>query len=310
MIAVSSRSLCNHRLIVKDRGGFHGKLARAQIGGISISHLSYGAELEVYSDGMGDDLFFMEVPLSGESVTRLGTAKVMGNASTGCIMSPQAAFSSTWTADCTKLLFKISRTKAEQHLRSLTGADLRKPLLFEMEMRFGSDMVRPLRGLIDVLLAETGISDAQGYRAPVHQRLEDAFLTALLWTQPHNYSGQLAKIKKPTAVPWYVRRAENYIKSQSSRQLSLDEIAAHVGVSARTLQIGFRAFRGVSPMLYLRNYRLDQVMSSLEHASGTAKIGDFARSAGFVDMSKFARAYRLRFGRTPRETMRSRSITV
>ncbi|WP_194482193.1 AraC family transcriptional regulator [Bradyrhizobium sp. CCBAU 53338] len=307
MISISSRSLSAHRLILKDRHAFNGRLSRAQIGAISINHLSYGTELEVRAESMGDDLFFIEVPLSGESVTSLGVAKVIGNASTGCILSPDTAFSSIWSADCTKLLIKIGRVKAEQHLRSLTGADLRKPLRFDMEMHFGSDAVRPLRGLIDVLLAEAAVSESQCDRAPFHRCLETAFLTALIWTQPHNYSSQLERLRKPAAVPWYVRRAESYIKVHSSRQLSLDEIAADVGVSARTLQIGFRQFRGVSPMAYLRNYRLDQVMMRLEHANGKAKVCDFARSAGFVDMSKFARAYRIRFGCGPRETLRNRA---
>jgi transcriptional regulator GlxA family with amidase domain len=73
------------------------------------------------------------------------------------------------------------------------------------------------------------------------------------------------------------------------------------GVSARTLQMGFRETVGLPPMKYLRNVRLDRVYAEL--MMGTAdSVTDVASRWNFFHLSRFAHQYRERFGVLPSET--------
>ncbi|MGW1420785.1 AraC family transcriptional regulator [Bradyrhizobium sp. TM239] len=303
MVSMTSRLLSPHKLLVRDRGAFGGRLVQSQFASLSLSHLVYGTELEVRAESMGDDVFLLAVLLSGESVTRQGGQHVVTNCDVGCILTPNTSFSTEWSPDCSKILIKVDRRRAERELSRLIGQDLRRPLRFEMEVAFGSDHIRTLRTLVDVMRAEASASVIGPERLPIHRSLEAAFVSTLLLSQPHNYS-DILNHRRSAAVPWYIRRAEEFIKRHSSRPVSLTEITNAAGVSARSLQVGFQKFRGVSPMEFLRDYRLDQVRNEIEAAGGKGLVREFACAAGFTNMSKFARSYRARFGQTPRETLR------
>lgn len=302
-VSVTSRLLCSHRLIIERRNTFEASLVRTELAGISFNKLIYGAELEVRAACMGNDVFLLEVPLSGVSVTRLGTKKVVTDKRVGCLFSPSAPFSSEWSADCSKILVTIDRDRVEKQLSRLIGQTPWRPLAFDMEVPFFSEAARALRGLIDVMITEAEVLSCRPERSFLHSSLEASFLSALLLSQPHNYTDLLSNPRRSAAIPWYIRRAEDFVRRNSTRQISLTEIATSVGVSPRTLQIGFQKFRGFSPMKILRDYRLDQVNRLLEEAGGKGHVAEFARATGFTDMSKFARTFRNRFGCTPRQAL-------
>lgn len=304
MVSVTSRLLTKHRLIVERRSAFEGKLVRTELAGISFNQLIYGTELEVCVDGIGPDKFLLEVPLSGVSVTRSGSRKVVSDKRVGCILSSNSPFSSEWSPDCQKILITIDRNKVEKQLSCLIGQALWRPLIFDMEVRFFSGTAHTLRGLIDIMIAEAGMLSSQPERSSLHHALEASFLSALLLNQPHNYSDALRNPQRSAAAPWYIRRTEEFIRQHAGEKVSLTEIADSVGVHPRTLQLGFQKFRGVSPMEYLRDCRLERVNELIEAAGGKGKVGEFARAVGFRDMSKFARAYRNRFGCAPRQAWR------
>jgi transcriptional regulator GlxA family with amidase domain len=67
------------------------------------------------------------------------------------------------------------------------------------------------------------------------QQLEQMVMTGFLLAHTHNHSGALLRPQSP-AAPYYVRRAEAYIEAHFRDPLSLADIAAHAGVSARSLQ--------------------------------------------------------------------------
>ena len=78
-----------------------------------------------------------------------------------------------------------------------------------------------------------------------------------------------------------------------------------VAVSARSLQDGFQRSIGVPPMRYLRNVRLDRVHDDLLAAGpDEATVSQVAGRWGFLHLSRFAAAYRERFGQSPSQTLR------
>jgi transcriptional regulator GlxA family with amidase domain len=85
----------------------------------------------------------------------------------------------------------------------------------------------------------------------------------------------------------------------------LDALAQVAGVSKRTLQEGFRRFRGKPPNQISRDLRLDLARGALiQH--GPENVTEVALDYGFTHLGRFAEAYAARFGECPSETLRRR----
>ncbi|MBB93309.1 MAG: AraC family transcriptional regulator [Rhodobacteraceae bacterium] len=104
------------------------------------------------------------------------------------------------------------------------------------------------------------------------------------------------------AAPGYVRRAEQILEAEAREAPTIGEVAARVGVSARTLSGGFRRFRGVSPREFLAARRLDGLKAELETEAEGRTVSDIASGWGFVNFGALAGRYRARFGELPSQT--------
>lgn len=108
-----------------------------------------------------------------------------------------------------------------------------------------------------------------------------------------------------TAVPFYVRRAESYMRDHLQQPLTVHGIAEFVGVSPRTLQYGFKAYRHTTPMEFLRTVRLSVAREALVKARSTGrKVSEIAELCGYVSLSHFSRDYRAWFDESPSDTIR------
>ena len=99
-------------------------------------------------------------------------------------------------------------------------------------------------------------------------------------------------------------RAEELIRSHPERPITVGDLIATSGVSARTLFEGFRRFRGTTPMALLRTVRLERVRAELETVPPSENIAGIAFKWGIVHLGRFARDYRRRFGELPSHTLR------
>lgn len=148
----------------------------------------------------------------------------------------------------------------------------------------------------------------QGASAFSHTRavgsVEQALQRLLLAAVPHNHS-ELFDTPAAAPAPYYVRRVEEFIRHHASDPITLDEMIAVSGVSARSLHTGFRRFRGTTPMAYLKNCRLSLAHRQLQSAAECGlTVTEVALSCGFTHLSKFARDYTDRFGQRPSETLK------
>jgi len=109
----------------------------------------------------------------------------------------------------------------------------------------------------------------------------------------------------PSIAPYYVKRAEDFIRRNAHLPLTISTIAKEIGISARSLQRSFRDFREITPMQYLKHTRLNYVhdeLSSNHHRKIT--IADIALRWGFHHLGHFASHYKRMFGETPVQTLR------
>ena len=103
-----------------------------------------------------------------------------------------------------------------------------------------------------------------------------------------------------------MRHAAAYIHDHSGEAIDLDDLVRAGGVSKRSLHAGFRKYYGVPPMAYLRNVRLDLARLRLKQLGpGDVAVTEIALECGFTHLSKFAAAYKDRFGELPSVTLRN-----
>jgi AraC-like DNA-binding protein len=131
--------------------------------------------------------------------------------------------------------------------------------------------------------------------AAIHQRISENLLnlvaTALMSvddTMPISAAQTLARVKL-------------WIEAHLGEALSAERIAGACKISVRHLNRLF-AGEGTSLMAHVWERRLRRCHRELTSpTTRRSSIGEIAFAAGFLDLSHFSRAYRTRFGCTPRE---------
>lgn len=101
-----------------------------------------------------------------------------------------------------------------------------------------------------------------------------------------------------------IKKAIGYIRAESHRDLSLDEVAMRVGLSKFYFAREFRRITGYTFVSYLNRIRCEKAKKLL--AQGQMTVGEVARSCGFANQSYFSRTFLRLVGELP-TAYRSRS---
>lgn len=103
-----------------------------------------------------------------------------------------------------------------------------------------------------------------------------------------------------------MQRVHAFIEAQGPQPITLSEICAAGGCSAKTLELLFLERLGQTPNRYLRRRRLWAAHRALRAAPpGSTTVTDVALSCGFWELGRFAAAYRAAFDQSPSATLRS-----
>ena len=107
-------------------------------------------------------------------------------------------------------------------------------------------------------------------------------------------------------MPPILRDAVAFIQENADADIGLEDIAAAVNVSPRSVQYAFRRNLGTTPLEYLRRVRLDRAHRDLKaadpaHDTVTAIAGRW----GFSHAGRFSLAYKAMFGNAPSDTLRT-----
>lgn len=113
-------------------------------------------------------------------------------------------------------------------------------------------------------------------------------------------SGPPATTSPRPLEPFFLKRADRYIVEHIVEPITVGMLADYCRVSMRTLQKAFIDFRGLTPVAYTRNLRLDHAHRAL--AAQAASVGEVAARFGFGSPTTFALEYRKRFGVAPSRT--------
>ena len=90
-----------------------------------------------------------------------------------------------------------------------------------------------------------------------------------------------------------------FIQEHYAEQISREEMASNVGVSARHLTRCFHQETGISLITYLNRYRVKQAKHLLQ--AGDRNITEVAEAVGFSSSNYFTDAFRRETGMSPRD---------
>ncbi|MCK6395412.1 AraC family transcriptional regulator [Zoogloea sp.] len=296
---------CDHRLSLTDRTSqldYRHRYFRTPA--MSFSVIRYGAGVRVAPQAL-ESFFLIQLPLKGGDRIESAKESLLSQPGRGTIHCPGESFSMNWSADCAKLAVRIERDAMERHAAALLGRPLPQRLHFaaEMDTRKGSGLAWE-RTIRQLLRSVQQTPELVGH--PLMQaQFEQLVMSGLLIWQCNTLSNCLGQ---PTAnvQPRHLKLAEDYMRAHLDAPITNEELAALTGISLRTLYNSFRKFRGVSPMRYLRDLRMDKVREALLDADGIHNVTTVATQWGFFELGRFAAEYRRRYGESPSDTLRRR----
>lgn len=101
-----------------------------------------------------------------------------------------------------------------------------------------------------------------------------------------------------------LRRALAHMRAHLVEPVSIPEVAHASGVSVRGLQMIFGRQLGVSPLLHLRQLRLEAAREELvRQASRGVTVAEIAHAYGYANTGRFSTHYRNEFGESPAVTL-------
>lgn len=193
---------------------------------------------------------------------------------------------------------RLDAHKLETLCSRWLGRPLNEPLRFELRP-FSGLVARTWQNTLDYLTSWN--SEAISMAPTAKAALDEFLLTLLLHHHPHSYSSELSQ-GVPPAIPGVIRKAERFMIDNASTEIAMSDVAAHLGISVRSLQGGFRQWRGITPGNFLRQVRLQLVRDELLKTDLPGNITRVALRYGFSHMGRFSAQYRSVFGELPSET--------
>lgn len=271
------------------------------IGSMIISRFSYGIPVRLKDFGMDAGVGMVLTTLRGHArhwqdssrsaETRCGESFVVDNT--------QVDYLADFDPRHLQLNVTFSHAYLAQLYTQLTGYPAPQSL-WEQKVKFADDN-RSWSSLLEYVLKMACANPERVRQGLLAKHLEEMLGTNILlqWSAAcgldiHNPPHQV--------TPGYVIKAEAYMREHAPKAPTLTEIAAAVGVSGRALHKGFKNYRNTTPMRYLRDLRLDGVRRELQGAAAHISVAEIAYAWGYLNLGRFALAYRKRFGELPSQT--------
>ncbi len=124
---------------------------------------------------------------------------------------------------------------------------------------------------------------------------------------------QLSEAAPPTLVPrrslrlqGRLEEARSILRQRMKCPPSLHDLSREVAMSVTVLKTSFHEVFGETVFTYLRNLRLDRAREML--LEDRASVKEISWAVGYASLSHFARAFRERFGASPRDWTQPRIL--
>ncbi|BBH70998.1 AraC family transcriptional regulator [Actinoplanes sp. OR16] len=271
---------------------------------VTVGDLQFGMDVAVRAGELG--AYHVNMPLTGRMVFRQGNDDVtLATPESAGVYRPTGdTVVDHWAGDCRIVAVKIARAELENQLARILDAPIRGPI----DLDPGLDLTRGagaawgrLARMIAADTSEAGLT----LHPVVGARLRETLVSGLLTATGHRYRDAMERHRPALAAPGAIRRVVEAMRAQPGRPFTVADLAGIAGVGVRSLQQSFQRYVGMPPMTYLRQLRLGLVHDELRQALPGTTVAQVAYRYGFTHPSRFAAAYRQRYGAAPSDTLRS-----
>jgi AraC-like DNA-binding protein len=288
----------SHDLVMpREEAGLRMRHEAVKAGRVSLHWLKYGAPVTMTAPEMGRFYLFQFVLGGACEIRHRGRTQVVDGGKS-YVVHPSEPLAKTWDSDCRQLIVKVDRDRFERFASREIGVDVAGRLDFDFDIvpveigpRALIEMANAVRD--DAVDARNSLSHPR-----VATHLDTTMMALMLAAFPHRFRDLYDRGAAPCA-PYYVHRAEDYIRAHLRGPISVEDLVAASDVSVRSLFNGFRRFRGLAPMAYVKALRLELAHDELQRADPARSVTEIALACGFTHMSKFARDFAARFGERP-----------
>lgn len=248
------------------------------------------------------DYYYLKLVLSGRCELAMGDEITVVSEGEASVVNPFGSLKVLWNGLCEQVMIRMDRNALEQTLSEELDIEINDPIRFA-SIAVSAEASRPVSALVDLLRRDAdGASVFGTWR--LGRQFERLVHLAALQCFPNNYSELLRRATSMVA-PYYVRKAEEYLRDHLREDVTIEDLARVTRVSTRSLFYGFRRWRDTTPMAYLKKLRLDVARETLRSAARTgASVTDVATAVGFFHLSRFSSEYKARFGEPPSVTLR------
>ncbi len=268
-----------------------------------MAYTMYDGEARIFVPDMSH-IYLCEINLNGSSHVGQKKAETPFSAGQIYMINANRPHSKRWESDGHQMMIKIHQTDMEAAIERTTGMPMRDPVIFSNAPQNIAGKSATLAQMVD-LFSKDIETDQSFFASRSGGSAEELLIDLILEAIPNNYSHHLEN-PEPKIRPRHVRHAAEYIHTMAAEKISFDDLVTASGVSPRSLHAGFKKYYDVSPMAYLRNVRLDLARFELKQkSSASTSVTEVAMNCGFSHLSKFASAYKERFGELPSETLRN-----
>jgi len=266
------------------------------------SSVGYLASNARFRDRIGptESAFCLLLAFEGSGEHSVGTQRFPLTAATGAMHSAGHPVEVTTAGASGMLSVSLKKRAIVTELENQLGRGIQAPVEFAPSLNMASGGGFKLRYLAHRLCEALDRSPDKHLLAVA--QFEVWLISHLVNSQRHNYTRLLNRAS--SAAPWQVRAAEEFIRANAEKSLSLGDIASVAGVSVRTLKYSFQRHRGMRPMNFLRQVRLEHVHAELLSPEVKTTVSESAMRWGFSHFGRFAADYAKHYGEAPSATLR------
>lgn len=275
--------------------------------GLNLLHASYGdVRVHIQAPESDTDALFLVIPTQGGAAAHHKGQDYVMSQDKGLMRDMRVPISAHEAQfSCLGLTLPIDALK--QHAQTLIGP---AASMVDLEFNTGLDLSTPggrhVRDTLDYVSNALDGPLRNLDNSIVLDGFKDILLTNILTLLPNSYTDLLHQKPSSAAVPYYVKRARDYIHAHAGTSITLEKLARHAGCGFRTLQTAFNDAYGMPPMAYVKSVRLTYVHNDLLNAEDGVTVFSVAAKWGFTHMGRFAESYAKQFGVLPMKTLRSR----
>lgn len=287
---------------LKDANSFSFIHRRRRLGPITVLDLDFHDEAWV-NGGERRPHYHVTLPVAGSSGGTDSNVPVVAAPGSVAVYRPEGQAGVPGYVG-RLLAVMIDRYAVEDALADAIGRSVTSQIDLEPIMRTTTQAVRSWITLVSLFAEQLFRPSSILHQPMVGMPFAEGVVRGLLLAADHSYRATLAAdaIDPP---PRAIQTAIDIIETEAHLPLTISALAARSYVSVRSLQQGFRAHVGTTPMAYLREVRLRRAHQDLQASDPSVDtVASIAFRWGFANLGRFAAAYAARYGERPAMTLR------